>query len=150
MTADPSSVGKRNRAHGHETERMVARYLRGAGWPDAQTTRRKLGADGAKQPGDIDFEPGICLEVKSRKQSAWPSWREQVLAEAGGRIPIIVRRTRGVPDVGLWVAQVPIVEWSLLSTLRRTCFRCDRTNRFWVAVAFSDITSALLHERENA
>jgi len=48
-----SQRGKRNRRHGHDTERMVVAYLRAHGWADACTTRSKLGHDGAHAPGDI-------------------------------------------------------------------------------------------------
>ena len=43
MTA--TSQGATNRRKGHETERMVVRWLRQVGWPDACTTRAKLGHD---------------------------------------------------------------------------------------------------------
>jgi hypothetical protein len=91
-----------NRRRGADAERAVVNYLRSMGWPDA---RRYLAGDG-RQPGDIDFSPGVCLEVKDVASSAWPTWRAQCVAEAGGRIPIVVRRTRGVTDVGAWEAQM--------------------------------------------
>lgn len=101
--AAASRQGARNRRHGHDTERMVVAYLRAEGWPDAMTTRSKLGHDGATAPGDVEFHPLICLEVKSVKGSSWPTWCRQAAAEARpGMVPVVVRRTAGVTDVGLW------------------------------------------------
>jgi hypothetical protein len=104
MTATASARGKRNRNYGHETERMVARHLKAAGWPDACSTRSKLGTDGTKTPGDIDWHPLITLEVKGvNSGSAWPTWCRQAAAAAPpGTVPVVVRRTRGNPDVGQW------------------------------------------------
>lgn len=100
-----------NRRRGHDAERMVARWLRTQGWPDACTTRAKLGHDGATAPGDIDFHPLICLETKDVAASAWPTWCRQAVAEAReGMVPAVVRRTRGVPDVGQWECRWPVAE----------------------------------------
>lgn len=98
-----------NRRRGHDTERKVAQYLRSVGFPDACTTRQKLGHDGATAPGDIDWHPLVCLEVKDRKESSWPSWCRQATAEAReGMVPVVVRRTRGVVDVGVWECRVEV------------------------------------------
>lgn len=79
-------------------------YLRANGYPDA---RRYLAGDG-RQPGDIDWHPLIAVEVKDRKSSAWPSWCRQAVAEArDGMVPVVVRRTRGTPDVGAWECRWP-------------------------------------------
>lgn len=101
-----------NRRRGHDAERAVVRYLKTQGFPDACTTRAKLGHDGATAPGDVDWHPLICLEVKDRAQSAWPTWCRQAAAEApAGTVPVVVRRTRGVPDVGLWECRVKGGPW---------------------------------------
>ena len=91
------SAAERNR--GARCEVQVVNYLRSVGFPDA---RRYLAGDG-KQPGDIDAIPGVSIEVKDVAKSAWPSWRLQAVTAAGGRIPIVFRRTRGVRDVGQWL-----------------------------------------------
>lgn len=97
-----------NRRRGARAEVAVVNYLRANGWPDA---RRYLAGDG-RQQGDIDAWPGIAIEVKDRAASSWPSWCAQAVAEAGpDRIPVVVRRTRGVPDVGQWETRVPLVSW---------------------------------------
>lgn len=88
-----------NRRRAADAERAVVRYLRAQGWPD---TRRYLAGDG-RQPGDIDWHPLICCEVKDRAASSWPAWCRQAAEEApSGTVPVVVRRVRGVPDVGLW------------------------------------------------
>lgn len=93
-----------NRRRGANAERAVVTYLRAEGWPD---TRRDLAGDG-RQPGDIDWHPLICLEVKDRAASSWPTWCRQATAEArAGTHPVVVRRTRGVPDAGHWEARLP-------------------------------------------
>jgi hypothetical protein len=136
-----SQRGKRNRTHGHETERMVARWLKDNGWADAHTTRSRLGHDGFRQPGDIGGVDGVCIEVKGfMASSRWPTWRAQVLAEAGGRIPVVVRRTRGVTDVGLWEAEVPAVYLRWRTTPPP---KCKRTGVNWVRLPFGELMEAL-------
>lgn len=109
---DRSKIGKANRSKGHRAERAVVTYLREQGWPDAMTTRRKLGHDGATAPGDIDWHPLVCLEVKDVAKSAWPTWCRQAVRAAGeGQVPCVVRRTRGVPDVAGWRVRVRGWEW---------------------------------------
>ena len=97
--------GARSRNRGAESERMVVAWLRTVGFPDA---RRYLAGDG-RQPGDIDAIPGVCIEVKSQSNgTSWPSWVRQAVTEAGpDRVPVVVRRTPGNPNVGEWVAVTP-------------------------------------------
>ena len=96
--------GRANRRRGHQAERAVCQYLRTHGWPDAMTTRAKLGHDGATAPGDISGVPA-CIEVKDVAGSSWPTWIAQARAEARpGQQWIVVRRKRGTPDVGKWDA----------------------------------------------
>lgn len=90
-----------NRNRGANAERAVVAWLRDNGWPDA---RRYLAGDG-RQPGDVDAIPGVVIEVKDVARSCWPTWCRQALAEAGpDRVAIVVRRERGVADVGRWPA----------------------------------------------
>jgi hypothetical protein len=94
--------GAASRRRGADAERAVVRYLRENGWPDA---RRYLAGDG-RQPGDIDAIVGVTIEVKDRAASAWPTWQRQAETEAGpDRIAIVVRRTRGNPNPGQWLAR---------------------------------------------
>ena len=108
------SAAERDR--GRRAEVAVVNYLRATGYPDA---RRYLAGDG-RQPGDIDgFHPLICLEVKDVARSAWPSWcRQAVAAAREGMVPVVVRRTRGVPDVGQWECRVKVRDlWRVFGRL---------------------------------
>ena len=135
------SAAERNR--GARCEVQVVNYLRSVGFPDA---RRYLAGDG-KQPGDIDAIPGVSIEVKDVAKSAWPSWRLQAVTAAGGRIPIVLRRTRGVRDVGQWLCQVPWDRWNELggwvAMLYPTAAVCARTERIWAQVPFADVVALL-------
>jgi hypothetical protein len=91
-----------NRNRGHNAERAVVKWLKANGYPDAYTTRSKLGHDGAHAPGDVVGPVGLVTEVKDVAASAWPSWCKQAEAEANGRPWVVVRRKRGVTDVGCW------------------------------------------------
>lgn len=94
-----------NRRRGADAERRVVRWLRENGYPDA---RRVLAGDG-RQDSDVSFHPLISLEVKDRQASAWPTWCRQAVAQAHpGTVPVVVRRTRGVTDVGLWQVRIPL------------------------------------------
>jgi hypothetical protein len=97
--------GRANRRRGHDAERAVVTWLRAHGYPDAHTTRAALGHDGFRQPGDVVGPVGLVIEVKDRLQSSWPSWALQAAREADGRPWVVVRRLRGVPDVGQWLAR---------------------------------------------
>lgn len=126
--------GRANRRRGADAERQVVNYLREHGYPDA---RRYLAGDG-KAPGDIDAIPGVSIEVKDRARSAWPEWREQALTEAGWRVPIVVRRTRGVRDVGLWRAETTHrVEHAPVQ-------QCPRTGLFWWSWPFAGVLTAVV------
>lgn len=135
-----------NRRRGADAERAVVNYLRSMGWDNA---RRYLAGDG-RQPGDIDFAPGVCLEVKDRAGSSWPTWRAQCVAEAGGRIPVVVRRFRGVTDVGRWEAHIPVpVVEDLMCHTRPTLndvVHCKRTDMAWLRTTFSDVCALLAIE----
>ncbi len=91
-----------NRRRGHDCERAIVTWLKGRGYPDAYTTRSKLGHDGAHAPGDVVGPVGLVIEAKDVAASAWPSWCRQAEEEANGRPWVVVRRLRGNPDVGSW------------------------------------------------
>lgn len=111
MTLDPSARGRRNRNRGAEAERTVVRFVAANGYPNA----RRYGAGDGRQPGDVDFDLRLCLEVKDHASSSWPTWLRQAAAEAapGDRVPVVVRRVRGLPDAGKWPAVVPTAPWVL-------------------------------------
>jgi hypothetical protein len=98
--------GASNRRRGHDAERAVVRYAREHGCPDAVTTRNTGGA-GGRQIGDVVLAPGVVVEVKNTKASAWPGWCRQAHAGAGGRIWAVVRKTAGVGDPGEWETMTP-------------------------------------------
>lgn len=96
MTA--SARGRANRRRGAAAERSVVAWLRHNGYPDA---RRTLAGDG-RQAGDVDGVQGLTIEVKDVDRSAWPTWMRQAEEQANGGAWVVVRRTRGNPDVGAW------------------------------------------------
>lgn len=124
--------GAANRTRGANAERAVVRYLWRNGFPGA---RRYMSGDG-RQPGDIDFHPDVCLEVKDVESSRWPTWRAQAIAEARpGQLVVVVRRVRGVTDVGRWEAQCPTHHCARIcnTPLDHNSTWCDRTEtRWWV------------------
>ena len=108
MTLDPSTRGRRNRARGGDAERKVVKAAKAAGFPNA----RRYGAGDGAQPGDVDLgDRGarLCLEVKDVASSSWPKWLRQAADEAAARdlVPVVVRRTRGLPEAGKWPAVLP-------------------------------------------
>lgn len=149
MTVDKSAQGKRNRRHGHETELMVVRYLK-KWWPDAETSRKRLGADGSKQPGDVVFHPRVSLEVKSVSGSSWPKWCRQAVAQSKpGTIPMVVRRTRGVTDPGRWVVRLPFAGHLNADGLRVSGLWCGQmpgVDGYWVETSLAHVVVALLDD----
>lgn len=84
---------------GKDTEQRVVNYLKPRGYPDARRSGRGFkGEDILNVPWHID--------VKDREESRWPTWQRQALAAAApGQVVVVVRRTRGVTDVGAWEAR---------------------------------------------
>lgn len=138
-------MGSAERRRGADAERAVVRYLRGRG----HEARRYLAGDG-RQPGDVDWHPLVCLEVKDRASSSWPSWCRQAVAEAPeGTVPAVVRRTRGIADPGAWVCRVLLTEWVLV--LGRTYLVgpvYDDDDRLWIVTTLAGLVSAV--ERHDA
>jgi hypothetical protein len=129
-------TGKASRDRGARAERAVVTWLRNNGFPAA---RRHHGADG-RAPGDIMGVPDVCIEVKDRASSAYPTWREQLLTECPpGDVPVLVRRVRGVADVGMWDAET--LAWGWHSTMPLDIHVCPRTNRLWLRTTFADIAA---------
>lgn len=103
MTALASARGRANRAKGHRAERAVAAYLREHGYPEASTTRHRLGRDGFHAPGDVIGVPALVVEVKDvQSRSAWPTWVAQAQQEANGTPWVVIRKLPGTTDVGRW------------------------------------------------
>jgi hypothetical protein len=149
MTATASARGRSNRNRGARAERAVVNWLRANGYPDA---RRYLAGDG-RQPGDIDFHPLITLEAKDPQDSCWPTWCRQAAAAAPpGTVPVVVRRTRGNPDVGMWECRYRVVHhvtldddgWhydDMLAVPRLQDHSVDYT--VWSSCTFADLIAAV-------
>lgn len=131
--------GRASRDRGARAELAVAKFLRANGFPGA---RRYLAGDG-RQPGDIDFHPEVCLEVQDVERSSWPSWRAQAMAEARpGQLVVVVRRVRGVTDVGRWDAQSRLVGTPIdlpVSSVQA----CPRTGVIWASTTLAEIVHHL-------
>ena len=145
-------TGRANRTRGANAERAVAAYLRDHGWPNA---RRCLAGDG-NQHTDIDGIPGVSVEVKDRANSSWPTWRHQAVTQAhAGDVVVVVRRTRGVTDVGQWEAQITEDVWwdrHYAKCNDRACtfgahgvdpVYCPRTDLDWVRITVADVVALL-------
>lgn len=136
-------MGARSRYQGAEGERAVVAYLRANGYPDA---RRYLAGDG-RQPGDIDFHPLICLEVKNvRSGSAWPTWcRQAVAACRPGLVPVVVRRTDTYANVGAWECRYAYGDW-IVTTGDHALggnLAGQVADRVWLAATFADLVAAV-------
>jgi hypothetical protein len=144
MTATASSRGRSNRNRGVRAEVQVVNYLRANGYPDA---RRYLAGDG-RQPGDIDAHPLLVIEVKDCAASSWPTWCRQAAAEAPpGTVPVVVRRTRGVTDVGLWECRVEEESWVWWASERPPGTCADPLwvigSLHWCSLPFADLIAAV-------
>ncbi len=139
-------TGAASRNRGANAERAVANYMRQHGWPNA---RRCLAGDG-NQHTDIDGVPGVSIEVKDRASSSWPAWRHQAITQAHpGDTVIVIRRTRGVTDVGQWEAQIRWIDVEDHlddSSLNGTFVMCPRTGTTWVRTTVADIVRHLYNQ----
>lgn len=93
------------KSRGAETQRIVATYLAGHGWPYATDA-------GAGRPGaDILGTPGLVWEVKARTRFDPLAWLKQAerSAEAyvNGVVPLVVVRPNGMGPVS-------IADWPML------------------------------------
>lgn len=106
---------------GKETEQMVARWLRGSGWPGAERrvkTGYRCATREVADEGDILGCPGICWQVKSlrpmnRAELAVPKWlaeTESQRAASGADLGFLVVRRWGTTDVGRWWIFQPLAQ----------------------------------------
>ena len=129
-----------NRNRGARAEVQVVNFLRSQGWEDA---RRYLAGDG-RQPGDIDWHPLITLEVKDVASSSWPSWCRQAAGEARpGMVPVVVRRVRGVPDVGAWPIRLPLHWFGLWDQFAPLHSVSDCDHAWWVESTMGELVAAV-------
>lgn len=100
-----------SKRRGADTQRIVAGYLCGNGWPFACDA-------GAGRPGqDILNVPGLSIEVKARADFSPLAWLRQ--AAGYGGLPMCVHRPAGMgaTTVGLWPVTVRLGD--LVTLLRQ-------------------------------
>jgi hypothetical protein len=100
---------------GRRAELAVAEYLRGAGFPYAEPTRRSGWAD---DRGDIDGIPSVVIEVKDCKQWSLPAWLTELECEvvnASAVTGVLIVKRRAHIDVGDWYAITTVRDWTHLA-----------------------------------
>jgi hypothetical protein len=128
--------GAASRTRGANAERAVVNYLKQQGWSHA---RRVLAGDG-HQHSDIECWSEISIEIKDRSTSAWPSWREQAITQARpGDVVVVMRRTRGITDVGRWPAQMPQRDYIWIGGKGLLPFPCPQLKELWVETTFANV-----------
>jgi hypothetical protein len=107
--ATATNRGRSNRRKGHDSERGLARWLRGNGFSGAERAVRAgyratdghIGAD----PGDITGTPGLVWSVKDCATERIPAWfdeLEHMRHTAAADIGLLVVKRRGYADPGRW------------------------------------------------
>jgi hypothetical protein len=139
MTATAASArGRSNRNRGARAEVQVVNHLIEHGFPDA---RRVLAGDG-RQPYDVVWHPLIALDVKDWAKPSWGVWCRQAAAAAPpGTVPVVVRRTRGNPDVGMWECRVRVLLDLPLPLHGFGCAFVD--SELWAVESFADLIAAV-------
>jgi hypothetical protein len=82
-------TGRARRARGAQTQRIVAAFLAGHGWPYATD------AGAGRQGRDVLGTPGLAFEVKGRRDLDLTGWLRQAATCAGGDLPLVVHRPDG-------------------------------------------------------
>lgn len=91
------------KARAAETQRCVAGYLAGNGWPYATD------AGAGRQGSDILGTPGLAIEVKGRRDYSPLAWLRQ--ASNGTGLPLVVHRPDGMGPAS-------IADWPVTLRLR--------------------------------
>ncbi len=96
---------------GADTQRAVAAYFAANGWPYATD------AGAGRSGNDVLGVPGLCVEVKARKDFSPMAWLRQA-ATGGTGLPMCVHRPvgMGTADVGKWPVTLRLAD--LLALLR--------------------------------
>jgi hypothetical protein len=145
MTATAASArGRSNRNRGARAEVQVVNHLIEHGFPSA---RRVLAGDG-RQPYDVVWHPLIALDVKDWAKPSWGVWCRQAAAAAPpGTVPVVVRRTRGNPDVGMWECRVEEESWVWWASERPPGTCADPLwvigSLHWCSLPFADLIAAV-------
>ena len=98
---------------GKQTERMVVRYLRGAGFAGVERRVRtgyRTAARTSPDHGDLTGMPGLCVQVKSlrpatraeRSTRDWLWETERQRQASGAVLGLLIVRRWGTEDVGRW------------------------------------------------
>ncbi|MFF2651492.1 hypothetical protein [Streptomyces sp. NPDC058045] len=91
----------RSKAKGTAAETAVVRYLRDAGF--AQAERRTL--NGTHDRGDIAGIPGVVIEVKNCARQELPAWVAEAELERDNdhaSLGVVWHKRRGTTDPGRW------------------------------------------------
>lgn len=91
----------RSKAKGTAAETAVVRFLRAAGF--AQAERRTL--SGAQDRGDIAGVPGVVIEVKNCARDQLPAWVAEAELERDNdraSLGVVWHKRRGTTDPGRW------------------------------------------------
>src|SRR5690625_3616206 len=97
-------MSQHRKHRGYRTQKVVAEWLAGKGWPFAEST----GA--SRQGADITGTPDIAVEVKARRSFEPLAWVRQARADADGRLPFVVFRCDGQ-------GEARVNEWPVLMRL---------------------------------
>lgn len=95
---------------GAATQRTVADWFRGHGWPFAT-------AIGAGETGrDVDNMPGLAPEVKARRDYNPTAWLRQARKNAGGDLAFVVHRPDGYGpgSVDQWPVTLRLADFTRL------------------------------------
>ncbi|MGW4388231.1 hypothetical protein [Streptomyces sp. NPDC004685] len=90
-----------SKAKGTKAETDVVRYLREAGFTQAE--RRTL--NGTQDRGDIAGVPGVVIEVKNCARQELPGWVVEAERERdndGATLGVVWHKKRGTTDPGRW------------------------------------------------
>ena len=100
------------RTKGAVAEREVIQHIRAAGWKDAERTSNGRAQDGRS---DIARGPeGCAIEVKRQERLNVPRAFDQLTADAGDLLPVLVHR----PSRHEWMATLPLADLLPLLALR--------------------------------
>jgi len=92
----------------HETETAVARWFAGRGWPYAEPV-------GAGRAGtDITGMPGLCVEVKARRDLDACAWLRQAGNVAGPGFVVWRPDGSGPANIGQWPVMVTLNDFTEL------------------------------------
>lgn len=95
-----TAPSRHRRRRGAETQRAVATYLAGNGWPYASD------AGAGRAGNDILGVPGLAIEVKARRDLDLPAWLRQASRDHTGGLPLVVHRPDGMGPAA--VAEWPV------------------------------------------